>query len=229
MNSPIPLSTLTNALPESWIEKLFDRMLMSFGKKFTDQWAGSDPQKLIDFWAVEMAGYSGAEIKRGLKAMDDQDWPPSLPQFKKMCRPPVDTVHAYYEALSGLQERAKGEVGTWSHPAVFWAATALSFDLMNQTFSSIKQRWEKVLADQLDKGTWEPIPAPMIALNAPDKSWTKQAATETLKAIGASDLLQPKTDHKRWAKKLLQREADGDKTVTTYQLREARLAMAGQV
>ena len=225
MNSPVPSSTLINSLPESWVERLFDRMLLSFGKKFTDQWGGTDAQKLFDFWAVELAGYSGEELKRGLKSMEDQDWPPSLPQFKKMCRPPVDTVHAYYEAISGLQARAKGEIGTWSHPAIYWAATGMTFDLLNQTFSMVKQRWEKALGDQMEKGAWEPVPPAFIALAAPGKEWTKKAAGETLKAIGAADLLQPKTDHKRWAKVIMKRHEEGDKSLTPLQVRFAREAL----
>ena len=226
----LPSLTLISSapLPDSWVEKMLDEMLLSYGKKFIDQWQGVDTDKLVAHWARQMADFTGPEIRKGLDALDTREWPPSLPEFKKMCRTPIDPMVAYYEALTGLQARAKGASGLWSHPAVYWAAAGLSFDLLNQTFSAIKVRWEKALADQLDKGTWEAIPAPMVALNAPDKSWTKQAATETLKAIGASELLQAKTDHHRWWKKILQREADGDKTVTTYQLREARLAMAGQ-
>lgn len=225
MNSPIPSSTLINSLPETWIEKLFDRMLLSFGKKFTDQWSGADPQKLIDHWSNEMAGYSGAEIKRGLKAMDDQDWPPSLPQFKKMCRPPVDSVHAYYEAVSGLQERAKGEMGKWSHPAIYWAATQMTFDLLNQTFSNVKARWEKLLCDEMEKGAWEKIPAALVLLAAPGKEWDRKAAGETLKQLGAGDILKGKTNHKAWAQKIIEREKQGDKTLSALQVRFAREAL----
>lgn len=225
MNSPAHSSTLIDALPDSWIERMFDKMMLDYGKKFVDQWSGADPDKLIAHWAVEMASYTGQEIKRGLAAMAAKDWPPSLPEFKKMCRPPVDSVHAYYEAVAGLQERAKGEIGTWSHPAIFHASKGMASDLLTQSFSSVKQRWEKALADQMELGTWDAIPAAMLALAAPGKEWDKKAAGQQLKAIGASALLKPKTDHKRWAKVILKREAEGDKTLTSYQVREARLAM----
>ncbi len=226
MNSPILSSILTEAMPQTWIEKLFDKMLLNYGKKFTDQWGGSEPQKLIDHWSNEMAGYTGAEIKRGLKAMDGQEWPPSLPQFKKMCRPPIDSVHAYYEAVSGLQERAKGEMGKWSHPAIYWAATQMTFDLLNQTFSNVKSRWEKLLGDEMEKGAWENIPAALVLIAAPGKEWDRKAAGVTLKEIGAGDLLKNKTNHKAWAHKIIEREKRGDKELSALQIRFAREALA---
>ena len=242
MNAPSTSTSLANPF-DVWFQpipvlkgkSMMDHLFFRLDGLYPHKWRSAFPdEQAIDNWkcawaeAFEEEHIAPADIKAGLKACRTKnDWPPSCAEFMKACKPPIDPMVAYYEALTGLQARAKGASGLWSHPAVYWAAAGLSFDLLNQTFSSIKVRWEKALADQLDKGTWEAIPAPMIALDAPDKSWTKQAATETLKAIGASELLQPKTDHHRWWKKILQREADGDKTVTTYQLREARLAQAG--
>lgn len=207
-----PSLTLIDALPESWIERMFDKMMLDYGKKFVDQWSGADPEKLIAHWAVEMASYTGQEIKHGLAAMANQDWPPTLPMFKKLCRPPVDSVHAYYEALAGVTARAKGEGGTWSHPAIYWAATALSFDLQQQTFSQMKSRWEKTLADEMEKGEWPAIPAPMLALVAPSKGdLSREKAGEMLRQLGASKVLSTTgRDQKRWATKLIERKAAGE-------------------
>lgn len=202
---------------------------MDYGKKFTDQWSGSSPSDLREHWASELTGYTPREIKRGLAAMEAQEWPPTLPAFKKLCRPPINHTVAYYEAIAGVQARAIGEMGKWSHPATFWAAMPLSFDLSSQTYSQIKARWEAALDEQMARGEWEPIPNPTLALPAPGRAeMSKESAAEMmrqLEASGATKKATDRIDHKRWAKKIMQRIADGDKTVTMIQGQFAREAL----
>src|SRR5579872_932889 len=107
------------ALPEKWIERLFAEMSMTYGRKFTDQWGGQDPHALKRFWATKLAGFTGEELKRGVATLQLREWPPTLPEFVKLCRPSVDVLAAYYEAVAGVTERAKGNMGEWSHPAIF--------------------------------------------------------------------------------------------------------------
>lgn len=222
-------STSTNTLPESWIEKMFHKMLLDYGKKFTEQWGAADTDELIKHWAAEMAGYSGVEIKRGLAAMESRDWPPTLPEFKKMCRPPADPLVAYYEAVAGVQARTAGEMGAWSHPAIYWAAMPITYDLNTQTYSQIKHRWERALDEQLDRGEWEPIPRPMVALAAPGKSETSRAsAARMLRELDAAGITKKSADgidHKRWARRIIERQARGDKSLQMIQIKDARMAI----
>lgn len=220
-------SISTNALPESWIEKLFDKMLLDYGKKFVDQWAGPDPSKLIAHWSRELAGYSGPELKRGHDALATRDWPPSLPEFKKMCRPPVDAMHAYYEAMEGVIAREKGEKGIWSHPAIYWAAVRLAFDLKSLTYSQVKDRWEKAFSDEMERGSWPDIPEASLALPAPGKAdLSREKATQLLNELGASDVLKPKTDHKRWAKRIVEGAKKPGHGYSALQIRFATEALA---
>jgi hypothetical protein len=222
-------STSTPALPESWIEKLFHRMLLTYGKKFSDQWGGADTDELIGYWAQELGSYTGQEIKRGIAAMESREWPPTLPEFKKLCRPPINPTVAYYEALAGVQARAAGEMGVWSHPATFWAAMPLSFDLSNQSYSQIRARWEAALDAQMELGVWEPIPQPALALPAPGKAeLSKEAAANMLRELdarGVAKKASDRIDHKRWAKQIMQRIANGDKSVSLIQGQFARTAL----
>lgn len=224
-----PSSTSTDSLPQSWVEKMFDKMLLDYGKKFVDQWAGADPDKLIAHWAREMASYTGPEIKRGLTAMEGRDWPPSLPEFKKMCRPPVDDMKAYYEAVEGVTARERGELGIWSHPAIFWAASRMTFDLREQTYSHNKTRWEKALADEMEKGEWPAIPAPMLALPEPGKGkLAKEEALRRLRELQADGLIkQPdsRINHLGWAHKILKRHENRDQSLPSVSLRFAREAL----
>lgn len=217
------------ALPESWIERLFEKMLLDYGKKFTDMWGSSDMDEMIAHWARELGGYSKDELRTGYAAMGRLSWPPALPEFKSLCRPPLDPVVAFYEAQAGMLARAAGRAGEWSHAAVFWAAMQLGSAVTEQAYASIRPRWEKALADSLARGEWQPIPAPAVALPAPGR--TRLAISEAqarLSELQASGILKREPapgDRLAWARKIVAREEAGDRTVALHSLKLAQAAL----
>lgn len=228
-NLQIPTSSTSIPLPASWVEKLLHQMLLSYGKKFTDQWGATSTDELVAHWSEQLAGYNGAELKRGLDSLATRDWPPTLPEFKKLCRRPIDTTAAYYEAVAGIQARADGKYGKWSHPAVYWAAMPLAFDLKEQTYSQVKGRWETALTEQMDKGQWEEIPQPMIALPPPGKTTTtREEASQRLRELGATTIVKDFRggDSLGWAKRILEREAAGEAFSSPIIPRFAREALS---
>lgn len=220
------MSEALTPVPETWIEKLFHKMLLEYGKKFTDQWGMVDTGEMIAHWSRELAGYSGAEIKAGVDGLSSRSWPPTLPDFKAMCRPPVDSVRAYYEAVAGVQARHIGEFGQWSHPAIYWAAMPMSVELREQSYSQVKQRWEAALAAQIEKDAWEEVPKPLLALEAPGKHVTPSAkAQQQIRQVIATVLNKPAShDHRGWARKIMAAEQAGEK-VTPIQAAFAREAL----
>ncbi len=227
MNQISSTSTEVRSLPIKWIESLFERMLFEYGKKFSDQWGGSDPEALKAHWAKRLGDLNGEELKRGYGKLEGREWPPTLPEFRNLCRPQADSMVAYYEAVAGVQARQAGEMGTWSHPAIFWAAMPMAFDLGTQTFSQIKGRWEKALADQMERGEWAPVPAVMVALPAPGKSdLSREKAAKMLSDLGASNVLKPRTEHTIWYRNILARQKRGDRTLTMVQINFALEAAA---
>lgn len=224
------LSTSINAIPDSWVEKLFERMVGLYGNKFLDMWGKTDLLQVKAIWAQELGKLSRDEIAKGANALINQEWCPTLPQFIKLCRKDIDAVTAYYEAVNGVVAREKGEMGEWSHPAIFWASVKVgSFDLKNQTYSNIKARWERALDEEINKGEWSDIPQAQIALPPPATPATKDIAEKYLAETQIIKKQESKTDHKRWAKIILQREKDGDKTLTHIQLSMAKDAMKNEV
>ena len=150
------------------------------------------------------------EMKRGVAAMQKLKWPPTLNEFFELCRPSIDTAAAYYEAVSGMEARKRGEKGEWSHPAIFWTASKMTHDLLNQTFSVVKLRWEKELAKELEKTAWPEVPEVAKALPAPGKTKTdRERAKHELEKLNASGLLR-KTSGVAWAKKVLERVDRGE-------------------
>ena len=222
-------STSPAALPIHWIESLFERMSFAYGSKFADQWGDVDQTGLKKHWAEKLAGLTGEQLKAGVAKLDTLDWPPSLPQFIKLCKPTIDPTVAYYEAIAGVEARKKGEMGKWSHPAIYWAAMPMSFDLSQLTYSQMKIRWERALDEQMMKGEWSEIPQPMPALPEPGKTHlTRERAAELVKEYKAENVTKTAntaTDHLRWARKIKEREKKGDKTLSLIQIKFANEAL----
>src|SRR5690606_37598562 len=125
-----------------------------------------------------------------------------FPEFLRLCCPWMTPEVAYHEAVRGMSARQRGEIGEWSHPAVYWAAVGVSsIDLLNSTYGAIKARWEKVLADELARGAWPPIPEVRAALPAPGQASTTRAEAEVaLRRMGAGEVLSERgRDARRWA------------------------------
>lgn len=194
-------------------------------------------EQSVENWRAECLrvfaeeGITPAHLAVGLRECRRQyrEWPPTVPQLADACNPPVDPAMAYHEALTGLEARGKGEMGVWSHPAIYWAASALCRDLASQPGQFMKDRWAAALKAQLARGTWEPIPAPRPQLPAPGKSQTSpveaQRMLAKLGAAGITKTASSKIDGKAWAKKILARHERGDKSLKPFQVKEARIAL----
>lgn len=226
MTNVLNLSTSTKPAPISWVESLFARMHAIYANKFVDKWRDTDLALVKAMWAEEMGKLTSEELKRGYNALMSRDWPPDLPEYVKMCRPPIDSMSAYYEAVNGVSARERGEMGTWTHPAIYWAAVKLAFDLKSMTHAAIKDRWNRALAEEMEKGEWVAIPAPMVALAAPGKTVAdKEHAEKMVKELKAEAVVKPRNDEKRWAKRIIERVKRGDKTVSQIQRQFAEEAM----
>jgi hypothetical protein len=211
-------------LPTAWIEKLFDRMAALYGSKFADMWRGADPAEVKKLWADELGKLTREEVTKGAQALMTLEWPPSLPQFINLCRPKLDAQKAFTEAINGLLARDRGEVGTWSHPAIFWAAVRVgAFDLKNSTYPQIKGRWEGALGDELEKSQWQEIPKPVVAL--PVAKVSKEVAEKYVAKLQALNVESSQIDHKRWAKRIMERHQRGDKTLLPVQVSMAKAAL----
>jgi hypothetical protein len=74
------------ALPLTWIDRIFDRMAVRYGRRFMDQWAGVDLDAVKHDWASELDGLQNAptSIVYGLANLPD-DRPPTVTQFRAIC------------------------------------------------------------------------------------------------------------------------------------------------
>lgn len=229
------LSTFT--APSSPIDMLFGELHGMYGNQFLDKFrsghavdgldTGTENMKRVWTEKLRSRGMTVGDMKRGLAKCDRVKFPPSWSEFLELCKPSVDPLVAYYEAVAGVQARAKGEMGIWSHPAIFWAATPLSFDLGNQTYSQIKPRWDRALAEQMERGEWEAIPEPLLALPEP-APMSREEAAQRLQEVGAASVTKEPstpTDHKRWARLAMEDLKHGGKRYPAVTYKMAKEAL----
>lgn len=178
----------STSLPIRWIDRIFARLSALYGARFADQWRGCDPAEVKSVWADCLAGYDADEIRRGLDACLCRDWPPTLPEFAKLCRPPLDYERAYIEAVEQMRRRDTGD-DTWSDAAIYWAAARMGADVRAHAYPAIKSRWTVSLdAATLDirSGRLSAIvPARRESLPPPQEPVTE--SDEAIRNIGALD------------------------------------------
>jgi hypothetical protein len=76
------------AIPLKWVESLFKRMAATYGTLLADQWRGQDTARIKFQWGIELGKVTADELVHGVSQLAARKWPPTLPEFVTMCRPP---------------------------------------------------------------------------------------------------------------------------------------------
>lgn len=187
-------------MPDAWIEKLFNRMEDRYGDLWSNRYGAFPRSRVMRTWAEDLADLSRDELALGATACKSAKFPPTLPEFRLLCRPPIDFEAAFIEAVQQMSARETGK-DRWSNPAIFWAAVTIgSFDLRNGSWATIEKRWRKVFQAELDKGEWQPVPVRAVALPAPaPTAKEREAAARVLSSVRLKN-----TGSKEWAKKRIE-------------------------
>ncbi|SAL33257.1 hypothetical protein AWB71_01814 [Caballeronia peredens] len=137
------------------------------------------------------------------------DWPPSLAEFLKVCKPAIDVDAALHEAVEQMHARQHGK-DQWSHPAIFWAAAKVGeFDMLGQTFAALKPRFESALKNVLERGDVQPVPARVPSLQGPSAAEsTREFGRQRLDELGASEVIKnvSKGGNLNWAHRIIAEE-----------------------
>jgi hypothetical protein len=198
MNAPTTTSTFKQSL---WLDlhpklgiSLMDHLFNRFDGSYPNRWRASfASEQAISNWreswseAFDEEGLTPQMISDGLKACrKSYDWPPSLTEFLKACKPAINVDAAIYEAIEQMRKRQHGK-DSWSNPAIYWAAVKVGeFDMISQSFSSIKPRFESALKKVME-GEVLPVPERVPALVAPGAAEsTREYGAQKLQELGAS-------------------------------------------
>lgn len=217
MYRPESSQTLSRPLTLKTVEAVFDRLKGQFGAKLADMWAPvlsappardergnilEVPNIVEREWMEGLAGFQRHELQRGCDACSDgRIFPPTLGEFKLLCRPCLDPEYAWHEARECLKQRDAGQVGDWTHPAVFFAAVGMSAEVRSDDWRRHKVKWTRNLHGSLSKG-WRQIPpvkerveeAEHVPVPAPET--TKMALERARLELAEKTLKQSKENEK---------------------------------
>lgn len=197
------------ALPDAWIRRLFSRLSAMYGSRFADMWRGCDLDDVKAVWAADLGVLSRAELVAGVEACKGRDWPPTLPEFLKLCRPPVDFGAALSEAIAQTIKRKTGE-DAWSSKAVFWAAQKVSsWELENRSRRDLEPLWKTELSKTLADPNLPDIPPRSKTLPAPGQATTATSA-DVEKIIRSSGIGSNPCGDRAWSFRLKDRHEAGE-------------------
>ncbi|TDV39549.1 hypothetical protein C7405_101668 [Paraburkholderia caballeronis] len=83
--TPDPQWPIT-AIPQRWVEALFDAMSANYGTRFADLWRGTDLAKVKRHWGAELAKLSREQLKAGVEHLGALAKAPTVPEFLAHCR-----------------------------------------------------------------------------------------------------------------------------------------------
>ncbi|MGZ3235770.1 MAG: hypothetical protein ACXU8A_00170 [Burkholderiaceae bacterium] len=96
--------------------------------------------------------------------------------------------------------------------------------------SLMTKAWSPTLPEyvQLCKSLPRKEAAHVMQLPAPKDNFSKEDAAKRLAELGATELLKPKTDHKLWAKRIIERSKHPLHGYSALQIRFAKEALANK-
>lgn len=80
------MTVQTEALPLAWVEKIFRKLTLTYGRDFMARWEGQEITDVIDDWAEELSGFVKwpEAIAWALKNLPDGK-PPTVIEFRALC------------------------------------------------------------------------------------------------------------------------------------------------
>lgn len=157
---------------------LIDQLFYRLDGMYPQRWRAAFPTEAAignwrDTWADALAdeGITPQQVADGVRACRKKcDWPPSLPEFLKLCCPPADYEQSFFEAVEQMRLR-ESNADKWSSPAVYWAAVAFgSWELRQASWGTAKARWTRILDEKLKQRDLPEVPENRTALPAPGQT-----------------------------------------------------------
>ena len=83
------------SLPDHVVTAIFKRMLILYGSRFSDMWAGVDPVAMRCAWAEALGNLDNESIKVALAACANRPYAPNLPEFIALCSDAMNRKGTY--------------------------------------------------------------------------------------------------------------------------------------
>lgn len=98
-----PQRTLTPGPDRERVSQLFRRMRSVYGHKWRATWkTRAAVEEAMAEWALDLQGVSDEALADGFERMKAEyaDWPPTLPEFKRLCVPVSEPTAPYHKPFS---------------------------------------------------------------------------------------------------------------------------------
>ena len=153
-----------SALPDQWVERLFSRFEAMYGARFADAWKGCDLRNVKDIWAETLGAMSREELAAGVAGCMGKDWPPTLPEFVKLCKaanPNEPSGHPTANEAWGLVLASRDESDTvvWTEQIAEAAGVAQPvLDVGDEVGArmAFRDAYERILRERPEKPRWFP-------------------------------------------------------------------------
>ena len=145
------------SLPAAWVDRLFQKLAVTYGRDFTSRWEGMNADDVKADWGRELAGFAQSpdSIKYGLENLP-ADKPPTVLQFRDLCRrmpskaplalPPPDPNPEVAKAAIGALKRLSGASGSKA-----WAeALKRSEEKGGRLTKFQRDAWREVIGSTVD-------------------------------------------------------------------------------
>lgn len=173
--------------PSDWLDphpslgiSLMDHLYNRLDGIYPNRWrAAFTGENAIANWRSAWAeafieeGITPHMIAEGIRSCRRKyDWPPSLTEFLKACKPTIDPESAFMEAVEQMANREHG-TDRWTNPAIYWAAVEFgAFDLRHLSYTQAKARWNRIFNEKLSNSALDEVPPRREALPAPGEATT---------------------------------------------------------
>lgn len=156
------------------IDQLFNRLDGMYPQRWRSAFADTNAiRNWREAWADALAEerITPQQVADAVRACRRKyDWPPSLTEFLKACKPHIDPETAFAEACEQMRARDNG-TDKWSSPAVYWAAVEFgSWELRHASWDRAKSRWTRILTEKLAQADLPEVPPRRDALPAPGQA-----------------------------------------------------------
>lgn len=112
------------SLPSAWVDRLFARISIRYGRQWVSQWEGVDANLVKADWGDVLDGFEAGDIAYALEHMPAER-PPTVMQFRDLCRkapresplalpPPDVNTEVARTAVAALQMPATRDGKTWA-------------------------------------------------------------------------------------------------------------------
>lgn len=120
-------------LHESWVEKIFEKLTLTYGRAFLGRWEGLDIGAVKADWGRELAGYARnpQALRHALEHLPPSE-PPTAGQFRALCigcpvaLPALPAPQADAERVRRLMQRARADASPKQRSPLAWAHTLLA-------------------------------------------------------------------------------------------------------